>query len=239
MLAPQGHQMRGQRHHPCFSRRAVLQPALVVVPAGVGPPFARLGKRAVHDQPPPARSGQPAVRQRRRDRLLRTQTRVVHAGEEPHQPTATSPPIATHVGDGAQQLPCPVRVGHHPRLHRDGRLGHPPPDVLQWMDCPVRPAPRRSGGHVPAPCARAASSPPPPHPHRACGAVTPAHHAPGPDRAGRPGAGMPSPPAARPAGPPPAAPAAQARGRRRPSAAGHGARAARSAGRARPSTSPG
>ncbi|MET9817214.1 MULTISPECIES: hypothetical protein [unclassified Streptomyces] len=48
-LAPQGHQMWRQGHHPCFSRWAVLQPALVVVPAGVGPSLARLRQSAVQD----------------------------------------------------------------------------------------------------------------------------------------------------------------------------------------------
>lgn len=37
------------------------------------------------------------------------------------QPTATSPPVATHVGDGGQRIPRLVGVCHHPRIHRDGR----------------------------------------------------------------------------------------------------------------------
>lgn len=131
--------MRRERYHRCLSRRTVLQSALVVVLAAVGPSFARLRPGAVQDHPAPTGRGQAAVRQRDRDRLLGAQARVVHAGEEPDQPTAAGPPVAAHVGDGVQQIPGLVRVGHHPRVHRDRRLGQPPANFIERVAAQLAP----------------------------------------------------------------------------------------------------
>lgn len=89
----------------------------------------RLGPSDVQNHPAPALRRQDAIRQGHRDRLLGTQTGVVHAGEQPHQPPPAGPPVASDGGNSRQQGSGLGGVGDHPRVDLLDRLGDPPVDV--------------------------------------------------------------------------------------------------------------
>lgn len=138
-VTPQRHQVRRQRHDPRLSRRAVLQPALVVILPRIGPPLTRLRQGAVRDQPAPARPGQTTVRQSDGNSFFRAQARVVHPCEQPDQPASPRAAVAADVGDrGAPAISATV-------------LSRPCPTASPC--CPARPRP---AGGTRSPGARSA-----------------------------------------------------------------------------------
>jgi hypothetical protein len=61
-------------------------------------------------------------------RFRRPETAEVHGSEQTHEAPTTSTPVATHVGDGRQEIPGLLRVGHNAGVDLVGHLRFLPAD---------------------------------------------------------------------------------------------------------------